>query len=261
MNTKITVIEIKHYQLKNILIKLYLNLKDIINNLKTIGTWKIQLTIANNFVSSIDNGEERVIHSKSDNIEIMINDESDEVMEELFKSLKNKYQNNFESMKGSDFVFDYVHSLYQKCHKINANPAGSNIDSPYWIKNEKAAICPINKKDNKCFQYDATVTLNHEEIEKNPKRITKIKPFINKYKWEEINSPSEKDDWKKFDKNNAFIARNVSNVKKEKNYPPYVSKHNTNRENQVNNLMILHGEGCHYLAVEKNICIIKRSNI
>ena len=112
MNTKITVIEIKHYQLKNILIKLYLNLKDIINNLKTIGTWKIQLTIANNFVSSIDNGEERVIHSKSDNIEIMINDESDEVMEELFKSLKNKYQNNFGSMKGSDFVFDYVHSLY-----------------------------------------------------------------------------------------------------------------------------------------------------
>ena len=39
---------------------------------------KIQLTIANNFISLIDNGEECVMHSKSDNIEITINDEPDE---------------------------------------------------------------------------------------------------------------------------------------------------------------------------------------
>ena len=37
--------------------------------------WKIQLTIANNFISSADNDEERVMHSESDNIEIKINDE------------------------------------------------------------------------------------------------------------------------------------------------------------------------------------------
>ena len=35
--------------------------------------WKIQLTIANNFISSIDNDKEHVMHSKSDNIEIMMN--------------------------------------------------------------------------------------------------------------------------------------------------------------------------------------------
>ena len=49
--------------------------------------------------------------SKSDNIEIMINDETDEVLKELFDSLKNRYQNNLESMKGNDFVFDYVFVL------------------------------------------------------------------------------------------------------------------------------------------------------
>ena len=65
-------------------------LKDIINNLKKSDTWKIQLTIANNFISSIDNDEERVMHSKSDNIEIMINDEANEVTKELFDSLKKK---------------------------------------------------------------------------------------------------------------------------------------------------------------------------
>ena len=105
-------------------------LKDIINNLKKSGTWKIQLTIANNFISSIDNDEEPVMHSKRDNIEIMISDEVDEVIEELFDLLKNRYQNKLVSIKGSDFVFDYVQLFYYKCHEINPNYGGSYIDSP-----------------------------------------------------------------------------------------------------------------------------------
>ena len=51
------------------------------------------------------------MHSKSGNIEIMINNEVDEVMKELFDSLKNRYQNKLESMKASEFVFDHVHLL------------------------------------------------------------------------------------------------------------------------------------------------------
>ena len=42
----------------------------------------------------------------------MINDEADEVIKELFESLKNRYQNNLELIKGSELVFDYVHLLY-----------------------------------------------------------------------------------------------------------------------------------------------------
>ena len=205
-------------------------LKDIINNLKKSVTWKIQLTVANNFIYSIDNHEERVMHSKSDDIEIMINDEADEVIEKHFESLKKRYQNNLESMKGSDFVFDYVHLLYYKCHKINLNRGGSYIDSPDWIRSKKATINPINKKDNKCFQYDVTVVLNHEEIGKHSERIIKIKSFINKYNWEGINFPSEKDDWKKFEKNNVANAVNVFYAQKEKIYPAYVSIHNSNCE-------------------------------
>ena len=52
-------------------------LKNIINNLKIFATWKVHLTKTNNFISSIDNDEERVMHSKSDNVEIMINYEAD----------------------------------------------------------------------------------------------------------------------------------------------------------------------------------------
>ena len=32
------------------------------------------------------------MHSKSDNIEIMINDEADEVIKDIFDSLKNRYK-------------------------------------------------------------------------------------------------------------------------------------------------------------------------
>ena len=61
-------------------------------------------------------------------------------------------------MKGSRFIFDDVHSLYYKCHKIILNRSGSYIDSPDWIKKQKkVTLYPINKNDYKCFQYGATL--------------------------------------------------------------------------------------------------------
>ena len=77
------------------------------------------------------------MHSKSDNIEIMISDEAGEVIKKLFDSLKNRYQNILESMRGCESVFDYVQLLYYKCNKINLNYGGSYIDSHDWIKNKK----------------------------------------------------------------------------------------------------------------------------
>ena len=58
---------------------------------------------------------------------------------------------------------------------------GSYTDSLDWTKNKKATINPISKKDTKCFQYAITVALNYKDIKKDPQRITKLKPFINKY--------------------------------------------------------------------------------
>ena len=49
--------------------------------------------------------------------------------------------------------------------------------------------------------------------------MTKIKPFISKYNWEGINYPSEKDDWKKNDKNDLNVNLNLNlNVLYEKIY-------------------------------------------
>ena len=103
---------------------------------------------------------------KIENKEIVINDEADELKKELSDSLKIRYQNNLELMRGSNFVFGYVHLLYYKCHKINLNYGRS--------KNKSIAINPSNRKYNKYFQYAVTVTLNHEEIKKDPQRIKTV---------------------------------------------------------------------------------------
>ena len=70
-----------------------------------------------NFISSKNNDEERHMHSKSDNVEIMMNDKADEVIEEPFQSFLSRYQIKLEtSVKGSEFVFHCVQLLYYKCH-------------------------------------------------------------------------------------------------------------------------------------------------
>ena len=61
------------------------------------------------------------MHSKSENIKLIISDEADEIIEELFDSLKNRYQNKIEYMKGSEFVLDCYHLMYYKCRKLDPN--------------------------------------------------------------------------------------------------------------------------------------------
>ena len=164
-----------------------------------------------NFISSKDDSDEtRNMRTKSDNIEIMIGSETNEIIEELFKSFLQRYQEGLEeSMKGSEFIFDSVNLLHYHLQKTSLKRTGSSyIDSPEWLKNKKATINPKNNDDN-CFQYALTVALNYQNIKKDPQRISKIKPFIDQYDWKGINFPSHKEDWKKFESNNKSIALNI----------------------------------------------------
>ena len=106
----------------------------------------------------------------------------------------------------------------------------SYIDFPNSLKNKKAAINLTNKSDNKCFQYALTLELNYKQIGKGSEKIINIKPFIDKHNRERKNYPSEKNDWKIFEKNDLAIALNVLYAKKENIYPAYVSKHNSKRK-------------------------------
>ena len=119
---------------KNLSIKEYIDifrpyLSDIINNHKTQGEWKIHLTMTVNFISSKDSDETCTMHTESDNIEIMMGSETDEIIKELFESLSQRCQEGLEeSMKGSEFIFDSVDVLSHNLNKISLNRDGSYID-------------------------------------------------------------------------------------------------------------------------------------
>ena len=140
-------------------------LRELINDYKSKGEWKIQLTAQINFISLKPGSDEtRVMHTKSDNEELANVSDTDEIIKELFKSLLQRYQENLqEKMRGSDFAFDGVNFLYYDFNEISINKGGSYIDSPKWLKNKKLAINLYNN-DYKCFQYAVTLALNLGEI-------------------------------------------------------------------------------------------------
>ena len=198
------------------------------------------------------------MHTKSVNEEFMNGRDTDEIIKELFKSLLRRYQENLqEKMKGSDFAFDGVNYLYYNFNKISISRSGSYIDSPKWLKDKKSTV---NQKsnDNKCFQYAVPLALNIDKINDHPERISKIKPFIEKYNWKDIDFPSTSKDWKIFELNNE-VALNILYVPHgtKKIEIAYKAKHNLTREKQVILLMISNGENWHYLIV-KNLSRLLR---
>ena len=118
----------------------YLN--NLIDGHKTQGEQKIQLTKVINFISSKDSDKIRTMNTENDTIEIMIGNETDEIIEELFKFLLQRYLKSLEeSMKGSEMLGKEI-ILYYKLHKVSLNCIGSYIDSPKWLKNKKVTINP-----------------------------------------------------------------------------------------------------------------------
>ena len=71
-----------------------------------------------NFTSFKDSNETRTMHTKSNNIEIMIGNETNEIIKKLFESLLQRhYQELEKSTKGSESIFDSLDLLYYKFHR------------------------------------------------------------------------------------------------------------------------------------------------
>ena len=243
-------------------LKEYLNLiekylRELLEEYKQKGEWKVQLTIEVNFMSLKPGSDETpIMYTRSDNIEIMFGDNNDDIIEQRFESLLKKYEENLQNkMRGSEF--DGANFLYYDFNKTSINRGGSYIDSPKWLKDKKSTINPKNSND-KCFQYAVTLALNLDKIRKDPQRVSKVKPFIEKYNWEDIDFPSTRKDWKKFECNNE-VALNILYVPyntKKKNIA-YKSKNNLTQEKQIILLMISDGQKWHYLVV-KNLSRLLR---
>ena len=161
------------------------------------------------FISFIDKNETQVMHTKSDNVEIMNGTDTSDAINKLINSFIKRYQEGLETkMKGSSYIFERIDLLEYNLHKISLNRGSSYIDSPIWIKNKGVTINPKNTKNNNCFQY-ATAALNYRNIGHHSERISKLEPFINNYNWKDIEFPSHSKDWRKFECNNKAIALNI----------------------------------------------------
>ena len=155
----------------------------------------------------------------------MIDRETDKIIDKLFKSLLQNYDDALQ--KKSKEV-----TMLFKLHKTSPNRSGSYIDSPEWLINIKVTINPINKNDDKCSQYAITAALNYQNINRYPQRILENKPFINQYDWNGIEFPSLQKDWKKFENktialNVLFIPYNTKQIR-----PAYMPEYNLNRKNK-----------------------------
>ena len=131
MNIKVKNIRTKRKSIKENLIRDIINdhktreewkvnVGNTVNDYKTQVEWKIQLIMIINFISSIDSLEIRTMRTKNNNIEIMMANETHEIIEKHFESLLQKYQARLEErMRGSEFVFDSVDLLHYNLHKIS----------------------------------------------------------------------------------------------------------------------------------------------
>ena len=140
----------------------------------------------NYFISSKYAEDDRVMHSKSDNIKFTFYSNANEVDDhEFFESLRSRYQDNLAKLrKWSKCILNV---FCHKCHKVSFWRCGSYNGSPEWIKKKKTTTINQENKDNKWFQFALTVALNYEELKCNPGRVSKSKLVINTYKWKEIN--------------------------------------------------------------------------
>ena len=149
-------------------------LRELINQYKNQGEWKLQLTAEINFISLKPGSDEiRIMYVRSDNEEFMSGDDTNDIIKSLFESFLQRYEENLQNkMRGSDFEFDGINFLYYNFNKTNIYRGGTYIDLLKWLKDKKSIINPKNN-DDKCFQYTVTLALNLDNIEKILKEYLK----------------------------------------------------------------------------------------
>ena len=189
----------------------------------------------NSCISTRSFEETRTIYKKNEPVEILMSSNTEDVIDELFNTLSQRFKRAQETLneRGSKFIPDSVELLYYHFQRIDTRRAGSYIMSPDWIPSKKATINPKNEKDNKCFRRSINSVLNYNKIKE--KELKKIR----KFKRVDTDFSSHQRDWEEFEQNNTSIALNVLFVPYNSEEVKLVYKSNYNRrKNQVVLLMI-----------------------
>ena len=135
--------------------------------------------------------------NKSIAINVLFVSHTSEEIKLAYKSSYNKRKNQIILLMINDEANNYYYFAVQNLSELN---------SLGWLGGKKEAIINNNNND---FQNALDDALNYQTIEKDPQRISKLKPYINKYNWEGINFPAASKEWQKFERNNDTSALNV----------------------------------------------------
>ena len=116
-----------------------------------------------------------------------------------------------------------------------------------WLRSKKKAT--INGDDD--VQNALDDVLSCQNIERDPQRISKLKPYISKYNWVGIEFSARPKDGKKFERNNKTIALNILFIphNTETIRVTYRSEYNHRHKKQVTLLMITGGKKWLYLVL------------
>ena len=161
---------------------------------------------------------------------------------EINKILKDSTIYNKESLISDTLNKNTTNNNNEKT--INNNNDNTFVETPMCIKSKKAVLIP-KSNDNKSFQYSITLSLYYKEIGNNFNRMTKIKPYINNFNWNNINFPPMKQDYENFEIDNDKIALIIYQLDNEKISQLYESNHN--RPKEINLLLL---ENKHYVCIK-----------
>ena len=124
-------------------------LYDLIDFCKAIGEWKIQLSMQANFITDNNDDKGLILHTKSDNVEIMRGIDTKTIVTNLFDTLRQRNREGLETkMDASNYIFDCLVLLEYYFHKVSLKRGSSYIPSPKWLINKKSTLYPHNKEDN-----------------------------------------------------------------------------------------------------------------
>ena len=137
-------------------------------------------------------------------INVLFASHNSEEIKLTYKSSYNKRKNQVILLMINDEANNCYHFAIKNLSELN---------SLGWLRCKKESIINNNDNNNNNFQNALDDALNYQTIETHPERISKLKPYINKYNWEGINFPAGSKEWQKFERNNDTIALNILYVK------------------------------------------------
>ena len=176
--------------------------------------------------------------------------DTDNIIEELFESFLNNYQEELKITSGSESNFENVEKMDYKHRRVRLRRGRSYIKSPEWLLNKEATINPKNENDDECLRWSIISALNYKEITKK-----EFENISKKIKHEDKGFSLQQGDWENFEQDNESIALNVlfSSQDSEDIMLIHKSENNYKWENNALLLIINDDEKNYYFSVKHKL--------